>query len=115
MDSTPMVSSFLNKLANYTNLTQGVREHEEAEYADGVKKVTVTVWTFFVEPVEFIVIWLLSVQLDLSHTQSRFKDNFFHIVSVRPCEAKLLDSILEPLVLTFSEKLQYAFLCFSGL
>uniref|UniRef100_A0AAX7T6K5 Solute carrier family 12 member 7a n=1 Tax=Astatotilapia calliptera TaxID=8154 RepID=A0AAX7T6K5_ASTCA len=34
MDSTPMVSSFLNKLANYTNLTQGVREHEEAE--DGV-------------------------------------------------------------------------------
>uniref|UniRef100_A0A669EX84 Solute carrier family 12 member 7a n=1 Tax=Oreochromis niloticus TaxID=8128 RepID=A0A669EX84_ORENI len=31
MDSTPMVSSFLNKLANYTNLTQGVREHEEAE------------------------------------------------------------------------------------
>lgn len=44
MDSTPMVSSLLNKLANYTNLTQGVREHEEAEYADGVKKVTVMVW-----------------------------------------------------------------------
>lgn len=44
MDSTPMVSSLLNKLANYTNLPQGVREHEEAEYADGVKKVTVTVW-----------------------------------------------------------------------
>uniref|UniRef100_A0A7N6C164 Solute carrier family 12 member 7a n=1 Tax=Anabas testudineus TaxID=64144 RepID=A0A7N6C164_ANATE len=41
MDSTPMVSSLLNKLANYTNLTQGVREHEEAEYADGVKRVTV--------------------------------------------------------------------------
>uniref|UniRef100_A0A669D0D2 Solute carrier family 12 member 7a n=1 Tax=Oreochromis niloticus TaxID=8128 RepID=A0A669D0D2_ORENI len=36
MDSTPMVSSFLNKLANYTNLTQGVREHEEAE--DGREK-----------------------------------------------------------------------------
>uniref|UniRef100_A0A3Q1I902 Solute carrier family 12 member 7a n=1 Tax=Anabas testudineus TaxID=64144 RepID=A0A3Q1I902_ANATE len=43
MDSTPMVSSLLNKLANYTNLTQGVREHEEAEYADGVKRVTVMV------------------------------------------------------------------------
>ncbi|XP_067330800.1 solute carrier family 12 member 7-like isoform X2 [Channa argus] len=43
MDSNPMVSSFLNKLANYTNLTQGVREHEEAEYADGVRKVTVMV------------------------------------------------------------------------
>ncbi|XP_075875744.1 solute carrier family 12 member 7-like isoform X2 [Nelusetta ayraudi] len=41
MDSTPMVSSLLNKLANYTNLTQGVREHEEAE--DGVPRVTVTV------------------------------------------------------------------------
>ncbi|KAK2821909.1 hypothetical protein Q5P01_021974 [Channa striata] len=43
MDSNPMVSSFLNNLANYTNLTQGVREHEEAEYADGVRKVTVMV------------------------------------------------------------------------
>lgn len=41
MDSTPMVSSLLNKLANYTNLTQGVREHEEAE--DGVPRVTVMV------------------------------------------------------------------------
>ncbi|XP_040911035.1 solute carrier family 12 member 7-like isoform X2 [Toxotes jaculatrix] len=43
MDSTPMVSSLLNKLANYTNLTQGVREHEEAENADGVRRVTVMV------------------------------------------------------------------------
>ncbi|XP_054618601.1 solute carrier family 12 member 7-like isoform X1 [Dunckerocampus dactyliophorus] len=41
MDSTPMVSSLLNKLANYTNLTQGVREHEEAE--DGLRKVAVMV------------------------------------------------------------------------
>lgn len=44
MDSTPMVSSLLHKLATYTNLTQGVREHEEAE--DGGKRVTVTVRTF---------------------------------------------------------------------
>ncbi|XP_028448380.1 solute carrier family 12 member 7 isoform X2 [Perca flavescens] len=36
MESHPMVSSLLNKLANYTNLTQGVREHEEAE--DGVRR-----------------------------------------------------------------------------
>ncbi|XP_030607722.1 solute carrier family 12 member 7-like isoform X2 [Archocentrus centrarchus] len=41
MDSTPMVSSLLNKLANYTNLTQGVREHEEAE--DGVRRAAVMV------------------------------------------------------------------------
>ncbi|XP_061588815.1 solute carrier family 12 member 7-like isoform X2 [Cololabis saira] len=41
MDSTPMVASLLNKLAKYTNLTQGVREHEEAE--DGVRRVAVTV------------------------------------------------------------------------
>lgn len=46
MDSTPMVSSLLNKLANYTNLTQGVREHEEAENEDGVRRVTAVVWTF---------------------------------------------------------------------
>ncbi|XP_045719872.1 solute carrier family 12 member 7 isoform X1 [Mirounga angustirostris] len=31
MDSNPMVSSLLNKLANYTNLSQGVVEHEEHE------------------------------------------------------------------------------------
>ncbi|KAG7262041.1 hypothetical protein CRUP_015989 [Coryphaenoides rupestris] len=42
IDSNPMVSSLLNKLANYTNLTQGVREHEEAEYEDGVPRVTIT-------------------------------------------------------------------------
>uniref|UniRef100_A0A8C9RKP3 Solute carrier family 12 member 7-like n=1 Tax=Scleropages formosus TaxID=113540 RepID=A0A8C9RKP3_SCLFO len=41
MDSTPMVSSLLSKLANYTNLTQGVIEHEEAEDDEGAKKKTV--------------------------------------------------------------------------
>ncbi|KTF84437.1 hypothetical protein cypCar_00033532, partial [Cyprinus carpio] len=41
MDSNPMVSSLLNKLANYTNLTQGVREHEEADEDEGAKKQTV--------------------------------------------------------------------------
>uniref|UniRef100_A0A8C5AWH9 Solute carrier family 12 member 7a n=1 Tax=Gadus morhua TaxID=8049 RepID=A0A8C5AWH9_GADMO len=39
IDSHPMVSSLLNKLANYTNLTQGVREHEEAEYEDGAPRM----------------------------------------------------------------------------
>ncbi|XP_053351369.1 solute carrier family 12 member 7 isoform X6 [Clarias gariepinus] len=38
MDSNPMVSSLLSKLANYTNLTQGVREHEEADEEEGAKK-----------------------------------------------------------------------------
>ncbi|KAK3531811.1 hypothetical protein QTP70_029726 [Hemibagrus guttatus] len=41
MDSTPMVSALLNKLANYTNLTQGVVDHEKAESEDGVKRVAV--------------------------------------------------------------------------
>ncbi|XP_056376161.1 solute carrier family 12 member 7 isoform X3 [Hyla sarda] len=36
MDSNPMVSSLLNKLANYTNLPQGVKEHEE--YDDRKRK-----------------------------------------------------------------------------
>uniref|UniRef100_A0A8B9LK37 Solute carrier family 12 member 7b n=1 Tax=Astyanax mexicanus TaxID=7994 RepID=A0A8B9LK37_ASTMX len=40
MDSNPMVSSLLSKLANYTNLTQGVREHEEADEEEGAKKQT---------------------------------------------------------------------------
>lgn len=47
MDSNPMVSSLLNKLANYTNLTQGVREHEEAENEDGVRRVAVMVRSSF--------------------------------------------------------------------
>ncbi|KAK3571618.1 hypothetical protein QTP86_015353 [Hemibagrus guttatus] len=41
MDSNPMVSSLLSKLANYTNLTQGVREHEEADEEENAKKKTV--------------------------------------------------------------------------
>ncbi|XP_026062384.1 solute carrier family 12 member 7 isoform X2 [Carassius auratus] len=41
IDSTPMVSSLLNKLANYTNITQGAVEHEEAESEDGIQRVTV--------------------------------------------------------------------------
>lgn len=54
MDSTPMVSSLLNKLATYTNLTQGVREHEEAE--DGVRRVAVMVWpSFFFEPLKILI------------------------------------------------------------
>uniref|UniRef100_A0A3Q1GA41 Solute carrier family 12 member 7b n=1 Tax=Acanthochromis polyacanthus TaxID=80966 RepID=A0A3Q1GA41_9TELE len=41
MDSNPMVSSLLNKLANYTNLTQGAQEHEEADDDEGPKKKTI--------------------------------------------------------------------------
>ncbi|XP_026140743.1 solute carrier family 12 member 7-like isoform X2 [Carassius auratus] len=41
MDSTPMVSSLLNKLANYTNITQGVIEHEKAESEDGIQRVPI--------------------------------------------------------------------------
>lgn len=43
MDSNPMVSSLLNKLANYTNLTQGAHEHEEADDDEGSKKKAVKV------------------------------------------------------------------------
>ncbi|XP_061521820.1 solute carrier family 12 member 7 isoform X2 [Phycodurus eques] len=41
MDSNPMVSSLLNKLANYTNLTQGAQEHEEADDDESTKKKAV--------------------------------------------------------------------------
>nr|XP_057915554.1 solute carrier family 12 member 7 isoform X7 [Doryrhamphus excisus] len=41
MDSNPMVSSLLNKLANYTNLTQGAQEHEEADDDESSKKKAV--------------------------------------------------------------------------
>lgn len=38
-----MVSSLLSGLANYTNLPQGSREHEEAENNEGAKKKPVKV------------------------------------------------------------------------
>ncbi|XP_068565668.1 solute carrier family 12 member 7 isoform X2 [Cebidichthys violaceus] len=38
IESNPMVSSLLDKLANYTNLTQGAQEHEEADNDEGPKK-----------------------------------------------------------------------------
>ncbi|XP_008436670.1 solute carrier family 12 member 7 isoform X4 [Poecilia reticulata] len=41
MDRHPMVSSLLDKLANYTNLSQGAHEHEEADEEEGTKKKTV--------------------------------------------------------------------------
>ncbi|KAM8782593.1 solute carrier family 12 member 6 isoform 2-T2 [Rhynchonycteris naso] len=41
MDTRPKVSSLLNRMANYTNLTQGAKEHEEAEnIPEGKKKPT---------------------------------------------------------------------------
>ncbi|XP_029437620.1 solute carrier family 12 member 6 isoform X2 [Rhinatrema bivittatum] len=41
MDTRPKVSFLLNHLANYTNLPQGAREHEEAEsIGEGKKKLT---------------------------------------------------------------------------
>nr|XP_006009868.1 PREDICTED: solute carrier family 12 member 6 isoform X2 [Latimeria chalumnae] len=38
MDTRPKVSSLLNRLANYTNLSQGAKEHEEAESIGEDKK-----------------------------------------------------------------------------
>lgn len=40
MDTRPKVSSLLNRLANYTNLTQGAKEHEEAESIGEKKKAS---------------------------------------------------------------------------
>uniref|UniRef100_A0A4W5MXV0 Solute carrier family 12 member 6 n=1 Tax=Hucho hucho TaxID=62062 RepID=A0A4W5MXV0_9TELE len=45
MDTRPKVSSLLNRLANYTNLTQGAREHEEAE-SIGEKRKSPQMGTF---------------------------------------------------------------------
>jgi len=43
MDTRPKVSSLLSRLANYTNLTQGAKEHEEAE-GFGDKRKASKVW-----------------------------------------------------------------------
>uniref|UniRef100_A0A3B5AFE5 Solute carrier family 12 member 6 n=1 Tax=Stegastes partitus TaxID=144197 RepID=A0A3B5AFE5_9TELE len=40
MDTRPKVSSLLSRLANYTNLTQGAKEHEEAESIGEKKKAS---------------------------------------------------------------------------
>lgn len=38
LDIRPKVSSLLGKLVSYTNLTQGAKEHEEAENGDGTRR-----------------------------------------------------------------------------
>ncbi|KAM4017753.1 LOW QUALITY PROTEIN: solute carrier family 12 member 4 [Anomaloglossus baeobatrachus] len=38
LDIRPKVSSLLSRLVNYTNLTQGAKEHEEAESGEGSRK-----------------------------------------------------------------------------
>ncbi|XP_030650009.1 solute carrier family 12 member 4 isoform X1 [Chanos chanos] len=38
LDIRPKVSSLLSRLVNYTNITQGAKEHEEAESADASRK-----------------------------------------------------------------------------
>lgn len=43
MDTRPKVSSLLNRMANYTNLMQGAREHEEAENVPPGKKKAIKV------------------------------------------------------------------------
>lgn len=47
MDTRPMVSSLLSSLANYSNLPQGSKEHEEAENneAESARKKPVKVFT----------------------------------------------------------------------
>ncbi|XP_028848597.1 solute carrier family 12 member 5b isoform X2 [Denticeps clupeoides] len=42
MDTSPMVSSLLSSLANYSNLTQGSKEHEEAENNEEARKKPAT-------------------------------------------------------------------------
>lgn len=46
MDTIPMVSSLLSSLANYSNLPQGSKEHEEAENNEGSRKKPVQVHTY---------------------------------------------------------------------
>lgn len=57
MDTRPKVSSLLNRLANYTNLTQGAKEHEEAESIGEKKKAskvhqTLCAPIFFFKPIK---------------------------------------------------------------
>lgn len=40
LDIRPKVSSLLNRLVNYTNITQGAKEHEEEESAEASRKRT---------------------------------------------------------------------------
>uniref|UniRef100_A0AAQ5ZB34 Solute carrier family 12 member 7b n=1 Tax=Amphiprion ocellaris TaxID=80972 RepID=A0AAQ5ZB34_AMPOC len=61
MDSNPMVSSLLNKLANYTNLTQGAQEHEEADDDEGPKKKTIKPF-FFPQMGTFMGVYLPCLQ-----------------------------------------------------
>lgn len=59
MDSNPMVSSLLNKLANYTNLTQGAQEHEEEEEEGAKKKAVKVLERVHMQSFFIVFVWLL--------------------------------------------------------
>lgn len=40
LDIRPKVSSLLSRLVNYTNITQGAKEHEEEESAEASRRKT---------------------------------------------------------------------------
>lgn len=50
LDIRPKVSSLLSRLVNYTNITQGAKEHEEEESAESSRRKTpkVSSWKGFV-------------------------------------------------------------------
>ena len=45
LDIRPKVSSLLSRLVNYTNVTQGAKEHEEEESAEASRRKTPKVVT----------------------------------------------------------------------
>lgn len=90
MDSTPMVASLLNKLANYTNLTQGVVDHEKAESEDGVKRVTVKVSLI---PPELWHVDVLLITTNKQKIYSSFILMFFKLMSQKRLFVMLLKLI----------------------
>lgn len=61
MDTSPMVSSLLSSLANYSNLPQGSKEHEEAENneAESSRKKPVKVFNKYIQTLQTTILTYL--------------------------------------------------------
>ncbi|TNN76505.1 Solute carrier family 12 member 5 [Liparis tanakae] len=83
MDTSPMVSSLLSSLANYSNLPQGSKEHEEAENneaessrkkpvkrAEDVKPLSPSVFSQLLMSGEKVLPLLASARDDLTRRES---------------------------------------------
>lgn len=67
MDTSPMVSSLLSSLANYSNLPTGSKEHEEAENnEEGARTSKKPIKVWYKTAAMLVALWGCTLSFELS-------------------------------------------------